>query len=70
MFMSRCDWDAVMKVRTVREFDKAFIVPNFGYKDWPEYYHDAALYYKVHRIPIRTLCLNAADDCFSPLKCE
>ncbi|KHN86363.1 Putative esterase C44C1.5 [Toxocara canis] len=67
MFEGRCNWDKVMTSKTVRDFDKAFTVPLFGYKDWNEYYHAAALYWKVHRIPIPTLCLNAVDDCFSPI---
>uniref|UniRef100_A0A1I7XZY2 Hydrolase_4 domain-containing protein n=1 Tax=Steinernema glaseri TaxID=37863 RepID=A0A1I7XZY2_9BILA len=68
LFKDRCDWDKVMSVKTVREFDKAFVVSVFGYKDWFEYYYHAALYYKVHQIKVPTICLNAADDCFSPLK--
>ncbi|VDK50534.1 unnamed protein product [Anisakis simplex] len=67
LFESRCNWDEVMMSKTVRDFDKAFTVPVFGYKDCNEYYHQAALYWKVHQIPVPTVCLNAADDCFSPV---
>ncbi|MFH4975671.1 hypothetical protein AB6A40_002380 [Gnathostoma spinigerum] len=67
MFAGICDWEAVMASKTVREFDKAFVVPVFGYNTWLDYYQDAALDWKVDRIPIPTLCLNAADDCFSPV---
>lgn len=69
MFEGLCNWDEVMAAKTVREFDASFTAPLFKYKSWADYYHDAALYWKVLRIPIPTLCLNAADDCFSPIKC-
>lgn len=36
MFEGRCNWEEVMKSKTVRDFDKAFTVPLFGYKDWNE----------------------------------
>lgn len=67
MFEGLCNWDEVMAAKTVREFDTSFTVPLFKYKSWSDYYHAAALYWKVKRIPIPTLCLNAADDCFSPI---
>ncbi len=52
----------------IREFDERFIVPIFKYEKLEDYYHEAALYYKIDRIGVTTLCLNAADDCFAPLE--
>uniref|UniRef100_A0A183EFU3 Hydrolase n=1 Tax=Gongylonema pulchrum TaxID=637853 RepID=A0A183EFU3_9BILA len=68
LFEGLCDWNAVMASKTVRDFDTAFTAPMFGYSSCAEYYHAAALYWKVHNIPIPTVCLNAADDCFSPIE--
>lgn len=61
--------DYVLSSQSVREFDERFIVPMFGYKDVNEYYTDAGLYYKVNKVVVPTLCLNAADDIFAPIEC-
>lgn len=58
-----------MSAKTIREYDESFTAPTFQYKNANEYYDKAAMDRKIDRIPIPTLCLNAADDCFSPLKC-
>ena len=39
----------------------------FGYKDVEQYYADANLIEKMHKIKVPTLMLSAADDPFSPL---
>lgn len=40
----------------------------FGYRNADHYYSDASPYGKIDKIKIPTLCLNAADDPFAPLK--
>ncbi|CAJ0939109.1 unnamed protein product, partial [Mesorhabditis belari] len=69
LFEDKFDWERAMSLKSVREYDHFVTAPLFGHNDWAEYYHQAALYHhhKIHSIPIPTLCLNAKDDCFSPL---
>ena len=52
--------------RTIREFDDRFTSKQFGYPTYKEYYEDACTHRKVSDIKVPLLCLNAADDPFSP----
>lgn len=61
------DWEKLNSARTIREFDTAWIVPLFGYRDVWEYYEDAALAPKADKIRVPTICINAADDPFAPI---
>ncbi|KAF0046832.1 hypothetical protein F2P81_000465 [Scophthalmus maximus] len=58
--------DHVMKARTIREFDERFTSIMFGYPTNDDYYHDASPVHRLKSVQVPMLCLNAADDVFSP----
>ncbi|MBN3310957.1 ABHD3 Phospholipase, partial [Amia calva] len=60
------DIDHIMKAKTIREFDERFTSIMFGYPTNDEYYRDASPCHKLKSVQIPMLCLNAADDVFSP----
>ncbi|XP_062849533.1 phospholipase ABHD3 isoform X2 [Trichomycterus rosablanca] len=60
------DIDHVMKAKTIREFDERFTSKMFGYSTNDDYYHDASPIHKLKSVQVPMLCLNAADDVFSP----
>lgn len=61
------DLKSVYKSRTIREFDDRFTAKQFGYPSYIEYYKDATIHNKVDMVEVPLLCLNAADDVFSPM---
>ncbi|XP_060083024.1 phospholipase ABHD3-like [Ylistrum balloti] len=60
------DIDHVFKSSTIREFDDRFTSKMFGYEDWQDYYKDACIHNRVHKLRVPVLVLSAADDPFSP----
>ncbi|XP_016097089.1 phospholipase ABHD3-like, partial [Sinocyclocheilus grahami] len=60
------DIDHVMKAKTIREFDERFTSVMFGYPSNDDYYRDASPIHKIKSVQVPMLCLNAADDVFSP----
>lgn len=72
LFKDEYEWkmDKVLQSKTIKEFDSHFTSIHFGYGNVANYYKQATLHNKLHKIKVPTLCLSAADDPFQPLDGE
>ncbi|XP_077989793.1 phospholipase ABHD3-like [Glandiceps talaboti] len=66
MFSQKFDVDQILQCKTIRDFDERVTCDMFGYKDVNHFYKEASTYYKLGQVQIPVLCLQAADDPFSP----
>lgn len=60
------DVPAVLASRTLREFDELATAPLHGFEGAEDYYSRVRAEPVLHRIPVRTLLVQAADDPFQP----
>lgn len=62
--------ESSFQARTIREFDNMFTCKHFGYEDAYDYYSNATIHNRLHKISVPLLSLSAADDPFQPLDGE
>lgn len=65
--LDQIDYNEVLSVKSLREFDEKLSIRMWGYESVEDYYRDASNRGKMCQIKVPTLCINAADDMFSPL---
>ncbi len=70
MFKSeaKCDMRSFSRWWTLRDFETKFLCKQFGYSSCDDYYRDACVDVKIHRIRTPTLFLHSRDDMFAPAK--
>ncbi|MCC7415853.1 MAG: alpha/beta fold hydrolase [Acidobacteria bacterium] len=64
----RFDLGPLKRVRTVRDFDRDFTAPYFGFADEEDYYHRASAMRVVERIRVPALIIASEDDPFVPVQ--
>lgn len=62
----RCDYDAIHRARSFREFDDAATAPLHGFESAADYYARSSSFGFLHRIRVPTLLIHALDDPFLP----
>lgn len=63
------DIDAILRVKTFKEFDDLYTAPANGYSNAKDYYQHASAKRVLHNIKIPTLILNAENDPFLGENC-
>jgi len=68
LFPDRYDVSALPRIRTIREFDEAFVAAAAGFKNAADYYYRASSLRYLSKIRIPTLIIQAKDDPFIPFE--
>jgi hypothetical protein len=63
----RCDYDAIHRARSFREFDHAATAPLHGFDSAEDYYARSSSRGFLHRVRRPTLLIHALDDPFLPI---
>jgi uncharacterized protein len=68
LFPDLYQMNGLRHVRTIRQYDQAYIAPAFGFRDVDDYYAKASSLPYIKRIRIPTLIIHAQDDPFVPFE--
>ena len=68
LFPDRYDSTGLRGIRSVEQFDNAYVAPHFGFADANDYYARASSLPYISRIRIPTLIIHAKDDPFIPFE--
>ena len=60
------DFEKALKSKTIGDFEKAVVVPAYGYISLKEYYDDASSHRALYNVRDPLLCLNSRDDPIIP----
>ena len=66
LFPENYDASGLPSVRTLRDFDRAYVAPSFGFSDEDDYYKRASCGLWVDHIHLPALVITAADDPLIP----
>lgn len=68
LFPDRYDVSELPRIRTIRDFDEAFVATAAGFKNADDYYYHASSLRVIANIRIPTLIIHAEDDPFIPFE--
>jgi predicted alpha/beta-fold hydrolase len=66
LYPNRYDTLPLRNIRTIRQFDAAYVVPHCGFQDVNDYYTRASALPHISRITAPTMIIHAKDDPFIP----
>lgn len=66
LFPGRYDASLLRGIRTIRQFDDAYVAPHCGFRDSADYYERASALRVIDRISVPTLIIHAKDDPIIP----
>lgn len=67
LFPGRFEVERLRGLKTIRDYDEAYIAPLYGFRDAEDYYERASARHAIPHISVPTLLVHAADDPFIPL---
>ena len=66
LFPGHYDPSMLRGIRTIRQFDDAYVAPHCGFRDSADYYERASAVRMIDRISVPTLIIHAKDDPIIP----
>ena len=66
LYPDRYDPSMLRRIRTIRQFDDAYVAPHCGFRDSADYYERASALRVISRVSVPTLIVHAKDDPIIP----